>query len=308
MVPFLKLIRWQNLLIIALTQLLIKHALLEPFEAIYGVNAGLSEIYFCVLVFSTLCIAAGGYVINDIYDIETDKINKPNNVIVNNTISEKNAFTLFIILNIIGVGLGFYLSNAIGKSALFVLFFASSALLYIYATALKQMLLIGNLVISLVVALSILIVGVFELFPVMTLENRTTQILFFRILIDYAIFAFLINLLREIVKDIEDINGDYKLGMQTLPIVIGRQRTTNIAFGLCLLILAVIIYYVITYFFQQLILVGYFLVLVIAPLLYAALKLFNAEEKSEYQHISKVLKIVMLTGIGSMLLYKFVLL
>ena len=307
MQAFFKLIRWKNLLMIALVQYLIKYALLLPFQESHGVYVALNDFYFALLVFATLCIAAGGYVINDIYDLATDRINKPEKIIINRDISEQNGFSIFIILNIIGVGLGFYLSNYVGTSALFVFFFASSALLYIYATALKQMAVVGNVVVSLVVALSILVVGVFELFPVMAPGNRRVQIVFFNVIRDYSIFAFMISLIREIVKDIEDIDGDYKAGMQTLPIIIGRDRTNQTAFFLTLITLGAVIYYIIVYFFKQLWITGYFLILVVAPLIYICIKLFNAEQKSHFKHISLLLKLVMLTGILSMLLYNFIL-
>ena len=307
MIHFLNLIRWKNLLMIALVQILIKYTLLLPFFESHGVVTALTPLAFFLLVLATVCIAAGGYVINDIYDIEADKINKPNKVVVGKHISEKVALNLFIILNVIGVGLGFYLSNGIDKSGFFVIFFIASALLYIYSSYLKQILLVGNIVVSLVVTLSILLVGIFELLPVITDTNREVQIFFFRLILDYAIFAFIINFLRELVKDIEDIDGDHKVGIQTLPIVLGRERTTKIAFILSLIPLFLVTYYVITNLFKQQVLVGYFLVFVIAPLIYTTIKLFSAEHKSHYKHISLMLKLVMLTGMLSMLFYPYIL-
>lgn len=307
MTHFLKLIRWKNLLMIALVQFLIKYALLLPFEESHNVSTTLGSFHFVLLVLATMFIAAAGYIINDIYDVETDKINKPNKVVINNTISEKKAFTLFMILNIVGVGIGFYLANYVGKSALFVMFFASSALLYLYASSLKQMLLVGNVVVSIVVALAPIIVGFFELFPSMSLQNRAAQITFFKIILDYSIFAFIINLVRELVKDIEDIDGDYKAGMQTLPIVLGRERANKIVFVLSLVPLVFVIYYVITYLFKQPLVVLYFLALVVGPLIYVSIKLFNASLKSHYQHISLVLKLILLSGMLSLVLYSFIL-
>lgn len=307
MIHFINLIRWKNLIMIALMQYLIKYALLLPFFESHGVVTTLNPLGFSILVLATIFIAAGGYIINDIYDVATDKINKPDKVIINKYISEKNALTLFIIFNIIGVGLGFYLSNVVGKSGFFVIFIIASALLYIYSSYLKQLALVGNIVVSLVVSLSILLVGVFELLPAMTDNNRSIQIMFFKIILDYAMFAFMINLIRELVKDIEDIDGDHKAGLQTLPIVIGRERTNKIVFVLSLIPLFSVVYYVITYLFKQQLVVGYFLVLVIAPLIYISIKLFSAEQKAQHKHISLVLKLVMLTGMLSLLLYNFIL-
>jgi 4-hydroxybenzoate polyprenyltransferase len=307
MIHFFKLIRWKNLIMIALVQYLIKYALLLPFFESHGVFTTLKPFGFNILVLATLFIAAAGYVINDIYDLEIDRVNKPDKVVVGKYISEKNALTLFIILNIVGVGLGFYLCNGIGKPGFFVIFIMASALLYIYSSYLKQMLLVGNIVVSLVVSLSILLIGIFELLPVMTENNRNVQITFFEIILDYAIFAFMINFVRELVKDIEDIDGDHKGGMKTLPIVIGRTRATKIVFALSFIPLISVTYYVVINLFKQIEIVGYFLVFVIAPLIYISIKLFSAEQKAHYKHISLMLKLVMLTGILSLVLYKFVL-
>jgi len=307
MIHFLNLIRWKNLLIIALMQYLVKYALLLPFRDSHGVITSLNDFNFFLLVLATLLIAAGGYVINDIYDIETDKINKPDKIIINKHIEEKNAFTLFMALTIIGVVLGFYLSYKVGKPPFFTIFFVASALLYLYSSSLKQIALVGNIVVSIVVALSVLLVGVFELIPAMTINTKAVQTTFLYIIRDYAIFAFMINLVRELVKDIEDIDGDYKADIQTLPILVGRDRANKIVFILSLIPIVSIIYYNITYLFKQQLVVGYFLILVIAPLIYVSIKLFNAQQKSQYRHISLVLKLVMLTGMLSLLLYNFIL-
>lgn len=306
MIAFLKLIRWKNLGLIALTQYLIKYGLLEPFIEDYGVLITLNHYGFLILVIATLCIAAAGYVINDIYDFEADKINKPNKVIVGKIIAERTCTTLFLVLNIIGVGLGYYLSSVVDKSGYFIIFFVTSALLYIYATYLKQILLVGNIVVSLLVSFSLLIVGIFELLPVITPSNSQVQTVFFKIILDYAIFAFAINLLREIVKDIQDIDGDHKLNMRTLPIVLGRKRASDIAFVFTIIFIAGLIYYIITFLFKQQAIVVYFLFLVVAPLIFAAIKLFTAETQNDYKLISNLLKIVMFTGILSITLYRFV--
>jgi 4-hydroxybenzoate polyprenyltransferase len=300
----LNLIRWKNLLMIALVQLLIKYALLEPF----GIEMSLDGLGITLLIVATICIAAAGNIINDINDIETDFVNKPDKIIIGNAISEKTAYTLFIILNITGVGVGFYLSHLVGKAPFFILFILISALLYVYATHLKRTLLIGNLVVSLLVAMSLLIVGVFELLPVMTALNRLTQIIFLKVIFDYALFAFIINLLREIAKDIEDVDGDYKAGMNTLPIAIGRERAKNVLAAINFIPLVGIILYVVSDLYKQEIAVLYFLILVIGPLIYIGIKTFSANSKRDFHHISNMYKLVMLFGILSLLLYKYVIL
>lgn len=301
MKSFLNLIRWQNLLLIVLVQVLIKYALFQPFN----IETNLSTFQFVILVIATICIAASGNIINDIYDIETDEINKPEKVIVGKTISEKNAFNLFIALSVIGVGLGFYLSNSIGRPQFATLFVIISALLYVYASYLKQTFLIGNIVVSGLVAMSILIVGIYELVPKEGVI-QSTQSMFFDILKDYALFALCINFIREIIKDIQDIDGDYNAEMKTMPIVIGRERATKVAFVLSLIPLFGVTYYVINYLYKQPIAVGYFILLVIGPLLYFSVKCFSAETKKDLAHLSLTLKVVMLFGVLSLLLYPII--
>lgn len=303
MLHFFNLIRWKNLTLIILAQVLIKYALFDAFD----IDITLNEFGFFLLVMATVCIAAAGNIINDIYDVDTDTINKPEKVIVTKHISEQAAYNWFIALSVIGVGLGFYVSNLIGKSGFAAIFVIVSALLYVYANYLKRTFLIGNIVISALVALSIIIVGLFELLPAINNSNQQTQIMFFKILIDYAVFAFMINLIREMVKDIEDIDGDYNLEMKTLPIVIGRERAIKAAFVVSLIPLFAVTYYVVTYLYKQQMAVIYFLVCVIAPLLYLSVKLFSAKTKKELAHLSNILKLVMLFGILSLLLYPFIL-
>lgn len=303
MVNIFNLIRWKNLVLIALVQVLVKYALFDSFN----IQLTLNTVQFIMLIVSTVSIAAAGNIINDIYDIETDLVNKPQKVIVGKSISEKKALNLFIILNVLGVGLGFYLSNTIDRSGFAVIFVIISALLYIYASYLKQTLLIGNIVVSMLVGLSILIVPVFDLIPSITNSNRELYLDIFKIAFNYAVFAFMINLLREIIKDIEDINGDYKAQMKTLPIQIGRDRTTLFVFALSFVPLIAVVHYIISYLYNYLFATVYFLLLIVGPMLYFTIKTFSAEQKKDYQHLSMVLKLIMLFGVLSLLLYPLVL-
>ena len=244
-----------------------------------GVSVTLSNLDFLLLVLSTVCIAAAGNVINDIYDVEIDKINKPTKVLVGKKISEKRANNLFLFLNIIGVGIGFYLSNSIDKPMFSALFILISALLFLYASYLKSILLVGNFIVSTLVALSLIIVGLFDLLPAINFLNQESQSFAFRIVLDYAFFAFYINFMREIVKDIQDINGDKNGGKNTLPIAIGRKRASYIAFGLGVLALFGTIYYIYLHLYNYTIAILYFLFFIIAPLLYFCVKIWDAKEK-----------------------------
>ena len=300
---YLKLVRFQNLAIIAFVQCLIRFALFEPFNVAITLN----HFGFFLLVLSTLCIAAGGNIINDLFDLEIDRINKPIKVLIGKSISSKTANILYVALTVLGVLIGFYLSNIIGRPGFAVLFIGIAALLYLYASYLKSILLVGNIVVSILVAMSILIVGLYDLLPAITPINQQTQATFFSIVFDYAMFAFFINLIREIVKDIQDVNGDKKGNMNTLPILLGRKRATKVVFVMGIAIIAAVVWYVYEYLFSKQWLVLYFLFLILAPLLFFTVKIFSAEKPSDYDFLSKWLKFIMLTGVASLILYQFTL-
>ena len=303
-IPFLRLIRYQNLIMIIITQVLVKYFLFEPF----GIATALNGFSFSLLVLSMISLAAAGNIINDLHDTTTDVINKPHKITIGNAISEKNAFNWFLFLNILGVGIGFYLSNLVEKPSFVALFILPSAFLYLYATQIKGTVLVGNLVISIMVAMIIVMVGIFDLVPAITPQNLTTQKTMFSILVDYAIFAFLLNFLREMVKDQEDLTGDYNAGYQTLPVILGRRRTNFIIFFVTLLPLAGVLYYIYTYLIENQLAVLYALAFIMAPLLYFLIKILTAESKKQYHQLSIILKIVLAAGLLSIGLYRFILL
>lgn len=298
----INLIRYKNLILIALVQVLIKYTMFPAFN----VDTSLTTFQFIILVVSTLCIAAGGYIINDIFDVETDAINKPNKQIVGKTITKDNAYNYYMAFTFVGVILGFYLANDVNRSTFFGIFVIIAALLYIYASFLKPILLVGNIVISGLVALSLIVVGIFDLLPTINMQNKFIQSSMFEVIVDYAVFAFLITFIREIVKDIQDIDGDYNAQMKTLPIVIGKSRAAKVAFGLTVFAILILAYYLNAYLYMQTIAIIYFLIAVIAPLIFIAIKLFGAETKSDFKLISRLLKIVMLLGMLSMIVYYFI--
>ena len=304
MLSLLKLIRAGNLIFIALTMYLIKYGLFEPF----GVAVTLNLLGFSLLVLAVICVAASGYVINDIFDVKADLKNKPDRTLIHNKISEKAAYRWFFILNIIGVGLGFYLSNMIGRPGFSAFFIFGSAILYLYNSQFQQTILVGNILVSIIVGLVPVGVGLYDLLPAITDQNQQTQSVIFSILIDYSLFAFLINLLREIVKDQEDIDGDYNAGYKTLPIVLGKQRTNKILFAGALIPLGFLIFYIYKYLFENIPAVIYTLLLLAGPLLFFLINIWSAEKKTEYSRLSLVLKAVLFFGLISIGLLQFILL
>ncbi len=294
---FLRVIRYQNLLMIAFMQLVFRFGFLK----LRDVDPALADWQYILLVLSTVCIAAGGYLINNIFDQETDLVNKPGNVVIGREISESSAYNYYAILNIIGVAIGFYLSNVIGKPGFAAIFIVIAATLYVYATSLKQSLLIGNIIVALLLAMSVIITGIFDLFPLLNDTNRDALGIVFSVLLDYAIFAFIINFIREIVKDLEDVNGDYNQGMTTLPIVLGIARTSKVVFWLNLIPIGLVLFYCNKYFIANdlLIATAYTLLFIVGLLIYFSINMWSAKSQKQFHHLSNVLKLVLLFGIVS---------
>jgi 4-hydroxybenzoate polyprenyltransferase len=264
-----------------------------------NIPLALADWQYGLLVLSTILIAAGGYVINNIFDQNTDTINKPSNVIVGKTISETNAYNLYIGLTVTGVAIGFYLSNVIVKPGFASIFILIAATLYLYATSLKQMMIIGNVIVALLLSFSVIIIGIFDLFPTIHEGNQQQLGVVFSILLDYALFTFFLNFMREIVKDLEDVDGDYNQGMNTLPIAIGKSRTAKIVFGLSFIPILFMLYYINKYLLELVFTTVYLLLFVVGPLFYFTVKIWTAKSKKEFHALSLLLKWILLFGILS---------
>lgn len=296
---YLRVIRPLNLLLIIMVQSIIKYGLLEA----YDIPLALDNLSFGILVFATVCIAAAGNIVNDIFDINVDTINKPGKMIIGRLIPERAAYNYYIVLNVAGVAAGFYLANLVGHPGLAAIFIVISALLYIYATQVKSFLVIGNILISCLVAMSLIIMILFDIYPAIGEAISEIQVSCTKAILLYSGFAFYINLIREIVKDLEDVDGDKNGGRSTIPIVMGRRRTVNLVFvlGVIALVSILIFTYLSLYHFRTL--TFYFVFLVAAPLLFFCIKVWNAENKQDFKLLSRILKLVMFTGIASLLFY-----
>src|SRR5690606_16071142 len=158
------------------------------------------------------------------------------------------------------------------------------------------------------VAMVIIIAGIFELLPAITPSNQQTQAIIFSILLDYAFFAFMINWLREMVKDQEDVKGDYNTGRNTLPVALGKNRANKVIFIVGLVPVISVLYYMYNYLFTNMYAQLYALVLIIGPLLYFLSTLFSSKTKKDFARLSLILKIVMILGLVSLGLYPFILL
>lgn len=289
--------RVNNLLMIILIQLLLKYVLFKKFT----LSTSLDDIHFFILILATVLIASGGYIINDINDIRSDIINKPNKVIVGKKISTKAADYLYLSLNFSGLVLGYYLSYSINNNSFFAIFIIASLLSYLYATKLKKKLFIKNLTVSILVFLGIFIVAIYDIVPATNTYNSKEQLLVFTIVLKISSFAFLLTLAREIIKDITDIQGDKKLKINTIPIALGQKKSKYIIMMISILLLISIIYFAISQFKTNSFSTFYLLIFVCLPLIYFLIQLKKSETSTNFKKLSKLLKLIMLSGILTVL-------
>jgi 4-hydroxybenzoate polyprenyltransferase len=312
MIHLFKLIRFQNLLIIALTQYLMRWCIINPILAEYPIRANgvvsyyklsmqFSELNFFFLVLSTLCLTAAGYVINDYFDRKTDMVNRPDEVIIDKQISRRFAMILHLVLNTIGIGLGFYISIVIHLWQLGFIYLVMSGVLWYYSTTYKRQFFLGNFIVALLTALVPLSVSLYEL-PVLNqfyrelIDNYNVRFyLVFYWTAGFAIFAFFTTLVREIIKDLEDFEGDNAYGRNTLPIVLGIQWTKIVVYGLIIITMGGLIAVRFLYLHNS---ISFYyltaLVLMLSVLIYLV---FRAKDFRDYHKASIYTKIVMLIGI-----------
>ncbi len=271
---FVKLIRLENLLIIVFTQYLAAIFLLE------GIR--LFNIDLFLLSLSTVILAAAGYIINDYYDVKIDYINKPDRVIVGKVIKRRVVIFWHTALNFIAIAIGAYLDWRLGVIHFFVAF-----MLWLYSNLLKRYPFIGNFTVALLTGLSISIVSLY--FQQKAVLVNT-----------YALFAFSISLIREIVKDMEDWKGDANFGCKTLPIVWGIRKTKVLLYVLIVLFYILIFY--MTQFLENDILYIYFSGLTFF-VIYFIHRLRLADTIKHYHYLSNFCKVIMMSGILSMLFF-----
>ena len=312
MKAFFNLIRWQNLFIVILTMVLMRYAVLRPVMSKIGVilvnGTGeqvpmalqFSLINFILLVAATVFLTAGGYVINDYFDIKTDLINK-GKVIVGTKIPRRHAMMWHNVFNLAGVAIGFYISGQAGYFWLGTMFLVVSGLLYFYSASYKRQFLIGNVVVAILVAMVPLLVVIYEwpaLYKYYSLNAESLPDFNFIIywVGGFAVFAFLTTLTREIIKDIEDFEGDIAFGRNTVPVVTGLISARIITVSLVVLTIA-LLYLTWYVFINDIITLVYLSLAIVLPLVYVIFTIVMSVDKKQLHRASSVMKIVMLTGI-----------
>lgn len=302
------LLRFPNLLIIAATQYAMRYLIMEPLLPNSDFLLQFGSLQFFLLVLSTVFIAGAGYIINDYFDTQTDMINKPSRVVVGVEVGRRQAMILHAMLNIIGIGIGIYLAFYIDLPALSLVFMLATGLLWFYSTSYKRQFLVGNLSVSFLTGLVPLMVVLFEI-PLlnraygeqMLLHNASFNYIFAWVA-GFSFFAFLTTLIRELIKDAEDFEGDSAYGMKTLPIVLGSVWTKVIVIGLIAASMAALIFVLVKYILFSVdpadyYSLTYFVLLLFIPFLLLIYRMIRAKHKRDYHRASTLIKLIMLFGI-----------
>ena len=302
MLAFLKLIRTQNLLIIAFTQYMVRWFLLYPLLKIHGFELQLSNFHFFLLVLSTVMIAAAGYIINDYFDVAIDRVNKPERLVIDKGIKRRVAMGAHTVINILAILIALYVSHQAGSLKLIVVHILCAAGLWFYSTNFKRQFLIGNLMISIFTALVPFIVGLYELLPVHKIYSEmideTSLQEEWKFVLGISFFAFIVTLLREIIKDMEDVEGDEKYGCKTMPIVIGIRASKNMSIVLAVFTMVFLVYFqTIKWSTSNLLSASYIGIAIQLPFIYLIYRLITAKEKKDFKIAGNVAKFIMLTGV-----------
>ena len=309
MLNFLRLIRFPNLVIVALTMYCILLGVGEPVLKYYGYSILTSNIQFIFLVMAFVFLAAAGYVINDYFDRKADLINRPDTVVIGVKIKRRWAIVIHSIFNAIGIALGFAVAFSIGKWWVGFMFVGFSLLLWWYSSSLKKVPLAGNLMVAILAGIVPLVISAFMYYGSIHVSGAYIPAMgfalkqVFNLSVGFAVFAFLFTLIREIVKDLEDIKGDNEMYCRTLPIAIGVRMTKQLVALLCFIAFTLTLFAYFAFVRNLGFMTGdymslwYIPALVSLPVLFCGIRVLFASNKSEFAMLSKLLKYNMVTGI-----------
>lgn len=292
-----------------LIQLFVRWFLIGPIYEMNQVSFALSLTDFLLVVLATVFIAAGGYCYNDICDEYIDRINRPSRIIIENKIHIKSAWKLYWILSLSGLLIGLYISLRIEQFNAFLMFVFSVGGLWFYSPRFKYKLFIGNVLIAFLAALSLALPWLMEYLarfphPSLFVEGLRAYPLIHSFVGLYSGFAFMVTLIREIVKDAEDITGDQAFGARTVPVVFGFEKTKIILLGLVGIVVLALMYLSYRAFEEDFINLFLYVLLLCAFGLFIMQNIWTAKRKKDFSALSLYLKVFMAAGVFSMqLLY-----
>ncbi|MDN5350836.1 MAG: hypothetical protein PWQ54_2232 [Bacteroidales bacterium] len=301
---WIKLIRAGNLLMMILIVWLVNQWLVAPFLDAAGIIRPFDLLSFLLLVFPVVATAAAANIINDIVDQETDRINKPEKLIINRFIPEIQAKYAYKILVGLGSLSALILSILLHSIYFFLITAVFNGLLWFYSQRYKQQFLVGNIVVAFLGAGLIFYVWLFDLLviiqdPISNARLEPVMGMMTEVILIYAAFAFLSSLIREVIKDMEDLKGDFKTGCRTISVVLGLSVTTKMVWILIVTLTLLIVWWQILLFNNGAQAAFGFLFVTDSLLLISAMQLANQSDQQRFKRSSTLMKLVMLTGILS---------
>lgn len=312
-ITYLKLVRVGNLLIIAATLYVLRIFIFDTYLSYCNNKPMIGNGLFFALVLAMMLIAAAGYIINDYFDQSIDGINKPEKQIVGTLVPSKHAQNLFYVLSGIGIFIFMIAAWKVSSINLAIIPAITAMMLWYYSFKYKRLFLWGNIVVAFLSAFIIIVYWLFEFFAMkhnalaLVDCNRTFQTIT-QITFIYFGFAFIVSLIREIIKDVVDIEGDSSHARKTLPIVLGISKTKRILFALLSLFLASVFFLQIKlYLADSVWIVIYSIVMISIPIIYVFTKLLKAESKDDFSFISTLLKVIMVLGILFLIVFRYTL-
>lgn len=304
----LQLLRIGNLIIIAIAQVLLGVAVVGPLLRSYGIEVTNLPLLFLLLIITTIAFAAGGYIINDYYDRETDRINTNRRIPIE-IVGIGKAIRWYGALTTGGIFSTLYLALLTKSIALGLILTGIPVLLWLYSRYLKPTLLTGNLLVALISAFSIFLTGWITILHLQAefgpaLDSTRIPDEIYTTTGFFALFAFLLTLVREIAKDAEDVPGDRFDNCRTLPIAAGLKVTKIVIILLISSVIALSMHFTSSIHpFNTLQSVAYLITFTVVPLAYTAYQTVKASEPSHFKKTSFLLKVSMITGIAYALIF-----
>lgn len=241
-----RLVRGENLCFLTILMWTMTYWVARPVLRMYRFTDLIPWWVWLLLTIGTVLIAAGGYVVNDYFDVKIDRINRPDRLVVTRTVSKDAAMRLFYVLTGLGVASGLGAAWVLRSSSVAIVYALVPGLLWFYSASYKRMLIVGNLIVAFLSALPPIVIAIAQtswltkIYGADMLRYMPIGISLYAWLGGFSLFAFLCTWIREIVKDLEDQNGDRELECHTMPIVCGTMwsrvfATLLIAVTVCLI-------------------------------------------------------------------------
>ncbi len=302
---YLRLVRWPNLAIIGLIFLLLRFGLLEGFYGTTILRSCLEGMHWWLMAVATILIAASGNVVNDIFDQDIDLENRPDRRIIGPLITEDAAWTFYYILSGAGLALGILLAYMLGNTSNGLVFLLALGGLWFYSYSYKRQFLIGNLVIAFLAGLTVYLPLLFEM---QCDPNGWKFLPWAPFLVAYAFFAALSTLIRELIKDMEDMSGDARAGCRTVPIVIGITASKAVIGVLTLVLMGAVALYQLTKWEENDI-ISFLAItaMVQLPAVLLLRSLLAAQDTAGFHSASRWAKALIVGGICTMMLFRIVL-